>query len=529
MRLPRTTLAAILLSASLPIASAQPGALDPSFGTGGISLGGAPSFARDVALDHNGRVVFVGARSDSNDDPDEPLVGRLLPDGSIDTSFDSEGVRPIPNACRFPARTVLEAVDVTDHLDIIAAGTNGCRRGVVVRLLERGSPDHGFGDAGVFIYNPDSDSRSSIFHGIDVAANGSVVAVGREVRQTPGGGVRTFLLVLRLTAEGDPDPSFGTNGVVRLPVSDDLLPDSQLNDLVIYPDGRVLATGYALLGGSYQSVVARLNADGTPDATFEGGGLVVHDFGDGVADVANALTYGPDGAIYIAGTVFSGNTFTFFGARLRFDGTRDPMYGVNGVAVIQATPGSSCVARDLILDLSERLVLVGDCTEGPSETWALARLIPGGGVDSSFGDDGIARPPGPGTSRNLFGIARQGDGRLVVAGSAVIDGMIVWAVARILDDAVMEADPRSSDPLVVTVSPNPVQALAYLRFSLDDLGGATVTLYDALGRVALRVDMGQLPAGTHVQPLDVTSLAPGVYLLQWQSGARVTTQAVSVR
>src|SRR5688572_27138355 len=294
MRFGPATLAAVLVATLLSQARAQPGALDPTFGAAGIALGSTSSFARDVVLDRDGRIVFVGSQSTS-DLPDEALVGRLLPDGTPDPSFHGDGIQSISTTCRYPARTVLEAVDVTTDGAVVSAGTTGCRRGVVVRLLERGGPDPAFGNAGVFQYFPDSLSRSSAFFGMDVGDDGKVVAVGREVREELSGEIRTYLLVVRLTAQGRRDATFGTAGVVRLRVSDDLLPDSQLNDLVIYPDGRVLGVGYVLIGGAYQTVVTRLNVDGTPDATFEGGGLVVHDFGGGVADVSNALLYGPDG------------------------------------------------------------------------------------------------------------------------------------------------------------------------------------------------------------------------------------------
>jgi len=528
MRPGLAALAAVFLALLSP-ASAQPGALDPSFGSDGLALGVTSSLGRDVALDSDERIVFVGAQAPAGV-PDGALVGRLLPDGSLDDSFAGDGIQSVSVLCPIAPRTILEAVEVAPDDAVVAAGTTGCRRGVVVRLLENGAPDHAFATVGVFTHNPDADSRSSAFFGVDVAPDGTVVAVGREDRDEPGGEVRTYLLVVRLTPEGQPDVTFGTGGVVRLLVSDDLLPNSQLSDLVIYPDGRVLATGHVTIGGAVHSVAVRLNADGTPDATFEGGGLVVHDLGDGNSDAAHALVYGPDGAIYLGGSLLADNTFAFFAARLRFDGTRDPSFGANGVAVVQAAAGASCVARDVVLDLQGRLALAGDCAQSSNQLWAIARVLPDGGRDSSFGEAGVARPPAPGTTQTLYGLVRQGDGRLVVGGSVVTSGIPVWAVARVIEEAVSATDAASANGApALAVAPNPAASAARIRFALDAATVTTVTLHDALGRMASRLDAGALPAGAHEREIDVSSLAPGVYVLRLQAGARTVSRRLTVR
>jgi uncharacterized delta-60 repeat protein len=519
---------ALLLLASLfAPAGAQPGGLDTTFGNDGLALGETPSLARDLVQDLDARIVFVGARALAGA-PDEPMVGRLLPDGTPDPSFDTNGLEAFPLPCRYPSRTTLEAVALAPDRDIVAAGITGCRRGTVVRLTERGSPAGDFASDGVFTFQPDG-SRSSALLGLDVAQDGTIVAVGREERRETSGETRTYLLVLRLTPAGQLDAAFGSGGIVRLPVSDDLLPDSQLNDVVIYPDGRVLAAGYVTILGSVSTIVVRLNPDGTPDASFEGGGLVVHDLGDGVADLANSVLYGPDGAIYLGGTRLAGGSFAFFGARLLFDGTRDPSFGSAGVSTVQAIAGASCVARDAALDFTGRLALAGDCAQSATQAWAVARLLPDGSPDGTFGDAGVLLPDAPGTTRTLHGIIRLGDGRLVIAGMAEQAGVPVWAVARILEYPVTAVEVASRGAFPVSVSPNPASGAARVRFDLDADAEVSLTLYDVLGRVATQHAAGRLPAGARVLVLDVSSLARGAYIVRLQTGARVATQALTVR
>ncbi|MEO7539612.1 MAG: delta-60 repeat domain-containing protein, partial [Pyrinomonadaceae bacterium] len=69
----------------------QPGDLDPTFGIGGkvTTQVGAPSSGYDVAIQPDGKIIVVGGY-DYNGDGDFD-VARYNPDGSLDTTFDSDG------------------------------------------------------------------------------------------------------------------------------------------------------------------------------------------------------------------------------------------------------------------------------------------------------------------------------------------------------------------------------------------------------------------------------------------------------
>ena len=63
-----------------------------------------------------------------------------------------------------------------------------------------------------------------------------------------------------------------------------------------------------------------------------------------------------------------------------------------------------------------------------------------------------------------------------------------------------------------TVSPNPVRAAARLHLTLDRPRAVRIEIVDLLGRVAVAVADGPLPAGDSVHPLAVSGLAPGLYV-----------------
>ena len=79
----------IVASVGAGSAAAAPADLDKSFGTGGtrtLDIGGATETISGMAVQDNGRIVFVG-KSAAND----IAVTRLREDGSLDPSFGGDG------------------------------------------------------------------------------------------------------------------------------------------------------------------------------------------------------------------------------------------------------------------------------------------------------------------------------------------------------------------------------------------------------------------------------------------------------
>ena len=75
------------------------------------------------------------------------------------------------------------------------------------------------------------------------------------------------LTVNRLLANGSPDTSFGTAGVVKLTFGFACLFGT---DVAIAPDGGIVIAAR----GDQTPVIVRLNANGTPDTSFDGDGMV---------------------------------------------------------------------------------------------------------------------------------------------------------------------------------------------------------------------------------------------------------------
>src|SRR5205085_382954 len=108
-------------------------------------------------------------------------------------------------------------------------------------------------------------ARGIDFGGIDVAYDVAVQPDGRIVVGGRGGpGVDAAFA--RLTAAGQPDPSFGKGGITTL----DAGGEDGVYKLRLQPDGRIVAVGSTSKGT--RGLLTRVTADGAPDASFAPGG-----------------------------------------------------------------------------------------------------------------------------------------------------------------------------------------------------------------------------------------------------------------
>lgn len=76
--------------------------------------------------------------------------------------------------------------------------------------------------------------------------------------------------------------------------------------------------------------------------------------------------------------------------------------------------------------------------------------------------------------------------------------------------------------------PNPASGRISIPFSLASRGPATVEVFDALGRLVARPLAGDHAAGTHEVPLDVSGLAPGLYVYRLTAGGDVQQRTLTV-
>ena len=342
------------------------GGLDPSFGDGGkllLDLGDAAASAQALAVQQDGKVVVAGNFTRSGG----IFLSRLEPDGTPDLSFAAGGTRTL--------------------------------------------------DSG--------DFRSATVSTVLLQADGRIVVVGSS--STGGGliGATRTVVAARFSRSGAPDPTFGVGGMVALAL-DDL---ATVGGATLQDDGKIVIAGQVRVSGNNahatDTVVVRLNANGSLDPSFDDDGVRVVDYG--IQSTAAAVLVQRDGKIVVGGSVrepgvfLGGGTNSIALARLGPSGALDPSFSGDGLLVIEETANSMSGSSATGLALQgDGKILVAGVSKGPSSSiqsaFTALRVLGDGRLDRSFSGDGIQHVEFSGFNPTPTGLAIQGDGRIVLGG-----------------------------------------------------------------------------------------------------------------
>jgi uncharacterized delta-60 repeat protein len=325
----------------------------------------------------------------------------------LDPSFGKAG--KVITTVGMPASGA-RAVLIQPDGKIVAAGFPGYRRGgfALVRYRRDGSLDPTFGSHGRVTTRLVSDPRFASGPAFALARqrDGKIIAAGS--------GEGTIALA-RYSRRGRLDPRFGTGGIVQTKFSDSERHSVGARDVVLQPDGKIVAVGEYLSsqeGGLPDQAFAlvRYRTDGTLDPSFGTDGKVTTATDGG----AHAVALQPNGKIVVAGSSETGSQVLFTVARYASDGSLDPTFGSAGI--VETRLGRLGSAWAVILQRSGKIVVVGGAWEKRS-VFALVRYNRTGTLDSSFGSRGIVKIGfGAGSSAEATAAAPQRDGRIVVVG-----------------------------------------------------------------------------------------------------------------
>lgn len=195
----------------------------------------------------------------------------------------------------------------------------------------------------------------------------------------------------------------------------------RLTDMVEQADGAIIALATAESDTGEDIAVFRTLADGTPDPAFDGDGVAVLSFD--VYDIATALAVQDDGRIVVVVESYSEMDGPFFRfVRLLPDGSLDPDFGVAGVASHPATP-DFWTLNGVVIEADGDILGVGATYDAPL---ALVRLDAGGQADLALGSGGVASHDPAVFSFQPEDVVLQPDGRLLVLGNGQTDGFIGW-------------------------------------------------------------------------------------------------------
>jgi len=270
----------------------------------------------------------------------------------------------------------------------------------------------------------------------------------------------------RLNADGSMDSTF--NIITG--------PDDEVRAIVLQPDGKILIGGdFCVVNGTARCAIARLNPDGSVDPTF--------DPGTGANDVVLSIALQPDGKVLIAGDFGSVNGVTRqFIARLNADGSLDTAFG-STLRVVGGRIGS------IVLQGNGKMLIGGAFTwiNGFSRS-GIARLHADGSLDESF-HPAFETVAG---FTSMSSLLVQPDGKAILSGAFTnVDGVPRQGLVRL----------NSDDSVDTSFNPGHGEVASCLALQPDGkllLGGA-FTSFNGVPRSYVVRLIGSLPL-ISVQP-----------------------------
>ena len=404
------------------------GTLDNTFATGGILrqdlFGGSDDYAQTLIVQPDGRIVLGGQSLVSS--WQFALLG-LTADGQVDPLFGSgQGSTNVPSG--FKRQTFASALQVDGKL--VTAGlvevTNLGQNILIQRFNTNGTLDTTFGVGGSVIndFSP-GYATNEYASALVIQADGKIVIAGpASSRPTTGGD----MFVSRYSTTGVLDATFGTGGTTFVNFNNST---DEAWGLALQGT-KIVVAGRAFMGSSYDMALARLNANGTLDNTFDSDGKFTFDFVSNSDDVANSIAIDATNKIVIVGTANGGTGgYDIAVARINPNGGLDNTFDTDGKRLIAVGPTTNTDEGRAVLIQADGKIVAGGYSQGLAggRNFALARLNVNGSLDNTFDTDGLVDTDVAGSTDTVNDLALNGT-KIVAFGSALngsnnLDGAVV--------------------------------------------------------------------------------------------------------
>jgi uncharacterized delta-60 repeat protein len=398
------------------VARASAGDLVAGFGSGGkviTDFSGNIDVAAAVAAYPDGRIVLVGSSQSTENYLDTDIaLARYNPDGSLDQTFGNGGLVTTDLNEYENAR----AVAIQPNGKIVVAGSisrsNRTNDFVVIRYNEDGTLDSSFGQDGVV--TTDFSNTMDFAEDMAIAPNGEIVVAGTIYWSIP----QSDFAIARYKSNGDLDETFGSGGKVTVGLES---AHETLAAMVLNPKGEIVLAGETNTPQpevlNIDLALVRLNRDGNPDASFGVDGMVITDFT--AVDMSGDVALTPAGEIIVVGTVQpTPGKFDFVVARYNRHGNLDPSFGTAGCVITDFSMNDD-FASAVDVRPNGKIVVAGKSgfVIGSNQNdFAIARYERDGKLDQSFGSDGLVTTDFSGDTDEATGVTILPSGRIIVAG-----------------------------------------------------------------------------------------------------------------
>ncbi|HEX6179703.1 MAG TPA: T9SS type A sorting domain-containing protein [Chitinophagaceae bacterium] len=343
------------------------GSYDGSFGTNGfasIDLGPRASISPDnganrLALQADGKIVGTASIYNLNTLTLNVLVFRLKVNGTLDSSFGINGLIRIPiGNGNSQGRGILVHPDGK----IIVAATywlGTANSNAIIQLLPNGTPDNSFVGNGIRTFHLGASNESP--KAILLQPDGKLlIAVSVWVNDN------NDMAVARMNPDGSFDNSF--NGVGWRSLAFGAQGDI-IEDIALQPDNKIVLAGWMQSSPNLHFAVARLNANGSIDNSFDGDGKNTLHFGNST-NHGYSVVLQSDGKIIMGGDTHTPTgDFEFALCRFNTNGSIDSSFHVNGRKVFNLTTGYD-ISQDMVMLPNGKILMGGsiDAVPGVMQT-----------------------------------------------------------------------------------------------------------------------------------------------------------------
>jgi len=377
------------------------------------------------------------------------VLARFLPNGQLDATFGTGGIvrtgirrHAVPSAVGLQLDGKLVVAGASLAINSITGGDESVY--ALARYLPNGSLDAAFGSGGIVI--TPVGTGNDFGRGLVLQSDGKIILVGFAETGATG----YDMALVRYTASGGLDPSFGNAGKVLTPVGSGR---DEAWSILLQNDGRIVVAGSAIVAGSTDFALVRYLTDGALDPNFGAGGKQTTPLRSfQTTDTAYSLTAQADGKLIAAGYVQNSTAGLDFAlVRYLTDGSLDTTFGTGGK--VNTLLSGSQAAYDVAIQQNGKIVIAG-VTDGNStfQDFAVLRYLPDGSLDSSFGTAGIVTTDFVGNFNDQAASVTIGDdGRIIVAGTAGTESFNKFALARYVGDPVPVPEP-STTALLITIT-----------------------------------------------------------------------------
>ncbi|HEX2085054.1 MAG TPA: hypothetical protein VHF89_05185 [Solirubrobacteraceae bacterium] len=426
------------------------GLRDREFGERGetrLPLAGEEASVAGIVEQESGRLIALASAGPSSVSGEQLVVG-LRHDGSLDPSFGSNGVVDVDDTGLLRAYAI--ARDAAGR--VVVAGSTG--KPALVRLTPDGAIDPSFGGGGLA---PVADHAGGAA-AVDVApGDARPVALIAGYDHLPKA-------VVRVTADGTVDASFGDDGTTELwfepgwrRIAVDvagravvptrhgvarlgpnggrdagfaqltLAEYREPTTVAVQPDGAVLygVTRYLY---SQDGQLRRLHADGARDGTF----------GDMYPDMGR-----PSGVTALPGGGAAMAAHPADVVKVTRAGQLDPTFHGDGRRTVGAGDHTLAFATGMKSLPDGRLVSAGGAWFDDAFRVVLTRHRPGGARDGSFAGCGVSVAPSSWVRMRVDDLALDGDATVLAGEETDFAGESRFLVSRVLEDG--RPDPAFGD------------------------------------------------------------------------------------